>query len=841
MAQSYEYKTEKQVNYGWGLSLDMTGKAPAIAKRIFSSKTDAESYVSNADDSAIPGLILSVFNDSNTDNNGAYFVTKDMGLQKIEGGGGGSTDSYTLVYTTSSITEGGSSVTIPVLVLYENGSAVSVVDARAFVKDGMVSSAYVSNANLVITFNTDAGKQNITVPIADIFNVNNYYTKQECNSLFMPSTGVSGTLTFADGSTLSSSTDDFSYIVSSGISLQSVLDAKANDNEVVHLSGDEVISGIKKFNDQVGFYGDGEFVGGEYNFSGGSVLLEDSTLVGGGEATSDFAWLQDYDGTTLRSVLNDKAEESALTSHTSDSTIHVTSNDKNNWDKKISLSGTGSSNVTGTIRFGTNGAISSSTNSFTFIKNRDTDLQTALDGKVNTSNITPKLSPIQKRLVECNEIWEYATSPTDLFNESGGTNSTVTIGGKDYQYKSGEIINLKQGQALYAYSHEGGTYAAIGEVNDQGTPISILTERILNECYTTYLASADTKCTYLVYGSLGDYNPTAITYGVYDTVESLTSNTKDEIDSVSKKVDLYGVIETGEGNRNGSGKVLFADTDNDINVRILTESPINLKFGEEFSFINGINPIIYVYGERVPQNTSETAYTATITSGGSSYTVDAAYYGMPEKFVMIEPNMENKLDATTFEEYYLNSEFKDKHTYNGYYIGCESGETLTNVKVRFYSNAFASSEEIQMSSGSAVVREGMEFSTISSTEWPNNDTTTYHFLTAMRDWVNKYSVMANQVINVSISQTIYNLPSVVGLMLLALDSNGENVTRVLKISNSNSISYSFDEDTKIMVTILSKGANYQTELVNLVDNQNATIKISLYDTLQSLARKVYNS
>ena len=524
MAQSYEYKTEKQVNYGWGLSLDMTGKAPAIAKRIFSSKTDAESYVSNADDSAIPGLILSVFNDSNTDNNGAYFVTKDMGLQKIEGGGGGSTDSYTLVYTTSSITEGGSSVTIPVLVLYENGSAVSVVDARAFVKDGMVSSAYVSNSNLVITFNTDAGKQNITVPIADIFNVNNYYTKQECNSLFMPSTGISGTLTFADGSTLSSSTDDFSYIISSGISLQSVLDAKANDNEVVHLSGDEDINGIKKFNDQVGFYGDGEFVGGEYNFSGGSVLLEDSTLVGGGEATSGFAWLQDYDGTTLRSVLNDKAEESALTSHTSDSTIHVTANDKNTWDKKISLSGTSSSNVTGTIRFGTNGAISSSTNSFTFIKNRDTDLQTVLDGKVNTSNITPKLSPIQKRLVECNEIWEYATSPTDLFNESGGTNSTVTIGGKDYQYKSGEIINLKQGQAIYAYSHEGGTYAAIGEVNDQGTPISILTERILNECYTTYLASADTKCTYLVYGSLGDYNPTAITYGVYDTVESIASS-----------------------------------------------------------------------------------------------------------------------------------------------------------------------------------------------------------------------------------------------------------------------------------------------------------------------------
>ena len=30
-----EKKFDAQVNYGWGLSLNMTGKAPAVAKRIF--------------------------------------------------------------------------------------------------------------------------------------------------------------------------------------------------------------------------------------------------------------------------------------------------------------------------------------------------------------------------------------------------------------------------------------------------------------------------------------------------------------------------------------------------------------------------------------------------------------------------------------------------------------------------------------------------------------------------------------------------------------------------------------------------------------------------------------
>lgn len=66
----------------------------------------------------------------------------------------------------------------------KDNTLVSYVDATDFIKDGMVSNVEILNGNLVITFNTDAGKEPITIPLTDIFNPNNYYTKTDANSLF---------------------------------------------------------------------------------------------------------------------------------------------------------------------------------------------------------------------------------------------------------------------------------------------------------------------------------------------------------------------------------------------------------------------------------------------------------------------------------------------------------------------------------------------------------------------------------------------------------------------------------------------------------------------------------
>ena len=70
--------TEKGINkenlYGWGLTFDLTGKIPAINKRIFDKLIDAQQYADDFNDSAVAGLLLSVTADDDEENNGVYFV-----------------------------------------------------------------------------------------------------------------------------------------------------------------------------------------------------------------------------------------------------------------------------------------------------------------------------------------------------------------------------------------------------------------------------------------------------------------------------------------------------------------------------------------------------------------------------------------------------------------------------------------------------------------------------------------------------------------------------------------------------------------------------------------------
>lgn len=56
------------------------------------------------------------------------------------------------------------------------------VDATAFIKDGMVDNVTISSGYLVITFNTDSGKEPISLAITDIFNASNYYTKADIDN-----------------------------------------------------------------------------------------------------------------------------------------------------------------------------------------------------------------------------------------------------------------------------------------------------------------------------------------------------------------------------------------------------------------------------------------------------------------------------------------------------------------------------------------------------------------------------------------------------------------------------------------------------------------------------------
>ena len=67
------------------------------------------------------------------------------------------------------------------------GTVLGYVDATDFIKDGMVSNVEIKEVAekgvcLVITFNSDSGKQAIEIPISQIFNADNYFTKDEVNA-----------------------------------------------------------------------------------------------------------------------------------------------------------------------------------------------------------------------------------------------------------------------------------------------------------------------------------------------------------------------------------------------------------------------------------------------------------------------------------------------------------------------------------------------------------------------------------------------------------------------------------------------------------------------------------
>lgn len=61
----------------------------------------------------------------------------------------------------------------------EQGEVISSMDASDFIVDGMVEDVEIIDGNLVISFNTDSGKSDISIPISDIFDASNYYTTDE--------------------------------------------------------------------------------------------------------------------------------------------------------------------------------------------------------------------------------------------------------------------------------------------------------------------------------------------------------------------------------------------------------------------------------------------------------------------------------------------------------------------------------------------------------------------------------------------------------------------------------------------------------------------------------------
>jgi predicted nucleic acid-binding Zn-ribbon protein len=64
-----------------------------------------------------------------------------------------------------------------------SGDVVASIDASDFIVDGMVDDVRIENGSLVIDFNTASGKQDISIPLTDIFDPSNYYDKDDVDGL----------------------------------------------------------------------------------------------------------------------------------------------------------------------------------------------------------------------------------------------------------------------------------------------------------------------------------------------------------------------------------------------------------------------------------------------------------------------------------------------------------------------------------------------------------------------------------------------------------------------------------------------------------------------------------
>jgi len=158
---------------------------------------------------------------------------------------------------------------------FYNGNAIlTYIDATDFIKDGMVDNVAISGSNLVITFNTDSGKEPISIPLSSIFDPSNYYTKNEVDS------ALSGKVDVSVFNTLSGRVDTISGdVVTVSGAVETV------KQEIVTISGDS------------------------------------------------------YSKSEIDTKLGNKADLSAFTAHTANTTIHVTAQDKTNWNNKSDFSG----------------------------------------------------------------------------------------------------------------------------------------------------------------------------------------------------------------------------------------------------------------------------------------------------------------------------------------------------------------------------------------------------------------------------------------------------------------------------------------------------------------------
>ena len=153
------------------------------------------------------------------------------------------------------------------ITFYAEGNVKVTIDTTDFVKDGMIESVKIENGNLVITFNTESGKEPISIPLSDIFNPDNYYTKNEIDGI-VSGLNASDEAILATVDNVSANVENEAQrAISAETDLQNSIELKA-DKETVYTQEqvdvmlaekqteiDKIISDYKKLKEIVGDLG----------------------------------------------------------------------------------------------------------------------------------------------------------------------------------------------------------------------------------------------------------------------------------------------------------------------------------------------------------------------------------------------------------------------------------------------------------------------------------------------------------------------------------------------------------------------------------------------------------
>ena len=104
------------------------------------------------------------------------------------------------------------------------GEVIDSIDCTDFIIDGMVENVTLSGNILTITFNTDAGKQNIDIDLTEFINPQNYYTKTETDNIV--DGAFTSAVTYVDSEVLSARTDASAYTDAALVSAKTYTDSE---------------------------------------------------------------------------------------------------------------------------------------------------------------------------------------------------------------------------------------------------------------------------------------------------------------------------------------------------------------------------------------------------------------------------------------------------------------------------------------------------------------------------------------------------------------------------------------------------------------------------------------